>query len=203
MSDVNWDLAPEGATELRLHGDDIAFVNEKDEAWCPVDKRWVMKAGLWQTIATRPQPRKTVEDAVEAFPDGIPNSYLDFAYIGFNEITKSFVFGTCNQWDSHEQFVCTREQFEACVAKRARSEPEWTHLTASGYECKIIQDTPDENGFIVVLDNIGTYRLHDYDSLKPIKPTITKAEAWDMVTTADAEQSISVGGVIGTYNITD
>ena len=64
MSDINWDLAPEGATEIVQHGNHITW-RKGIKIWCFVQGKWCDYVSHWKTIATRPQPeRKTVEDAV-------------------------------------------------------------------------------------------------------------------------------------------
>jgi len=202
MNDINWDLAPEGTTELREDAETrlSRWFNKEGKFWAL--GKWVTPCVGYRLIATRPQPeRKTVEDAVEAIPHADLSTL--WTHVRFNRAKNNFFLADGNPnspfWNVSE-FVCTREELEACVAAKSESHfkatrenlekiagdaksgfvevggPEWTHLTNSGYECKIIQGTPDENGVIVVMDNIGVYRLHDYDSLKPLKPTITEKE---------------------------
>ncbi len=57
MSDINWDLAPEGATEIVTDGDPKALRwAKKDSVWSFVNEEWKFRNSGWQTIATRPQP---------------------------------------------------------------------------------------------------------------------------------------------------
>lgn len=124
MSDLGklFENAPEYATEIVAWGNNLTWANET-MMYSLLREGWVERDSGWNTIATRPQPRKTVEDA--------------------------------------------------------KSEPEWTHTTTSGHVCKVVVTEPDSDGCICVLrEDIG-YDVVGASDIKPIKSTITKAEAWD------------------------
>jgi hypothetical protein len=207
MNDLEklFEHAPEGAVAIlvKVNKKTLRYVNSEGKVWFGGD--WVSCAdGDTKTIATRPQqPRKTVEDAVEHFNKVWPNLSWNYAYCDID--TARWYCG--NAAEEAFELVCTREEFEACVAAKSKSEPEWTH-TIKGERCFIKESTPDVQGYILLSAEIRGYLLVKHDNpglepIKPIKPTISKSEAWDMVTTPDAEQSISVGGVLDAYTITD
>jgi hypothetical protein len=65
------------------------------------------------------------------------------------------------------------------VADKQEGE-KWTHAYREGeIECKVIEPKPDFNGNIVVFNHFNEYQLIEPKHLKPIKPKLTKAEAWD------------------------
>lgn len=185
MININWDLAPDGATEIRSNGNIMRFFNEHNHLWNGAAKEWVIIPNEydWKTIATRPQtPRKTVADAYEYFdgvwkePDTSVCCYADFGDEGFKFVLwiRDWI------WSNGECYeVCTREEFEA-YAKKQEGE-KWTHRTNAGELCKIHVEEPDVNGVIIVLNDRGEYLRHNSDSLKEIKTQISKAEAWDML----------------------
>lgn len=210
MSDINWDLAPEGAVELIQDSYEIYWGNAKGEWFDTDDMTWNKPLSKNHvTIATRPQPeRKTVEDAVEWVSNGheiCSRSFTQNNMLSFCKDNNTYAFvsetsiagsGETENW----QPICTREEFEACVAAKGKSEPkyppltkslideaeqdgepEWTH-SLGGRKCKIALNKPDVDDDIVVLCEGGDYQLVGYDQLKPLKPTITKAEAWDKLT---------------------
>ena len=78
MSDLDklFEHAPEGATELREHKkfSYLRWFNASGFAWDGFKWFYSEIECEYKTIATRPQPRKTVEDAVEMFPNGWPES---------------------------------------------------------------------------------------------------------------------------------
>lgn len=81
--------------------------------------------------------------------------------------------------DSGWQTIATRQPeyppLTQSLLDEAKSEPEWTHII-EGRKCKIVLNEPDVDEDIVVLRESGAYHFACYDQLKPIKPTITKAE---------------------------
>jgi len=81
-------------------------------------------------------------------------------------------------YDSYR--VCTREQFEAYAKEQeAKQEGEkWTHVYLEE-KAYIKVSEPDCDGYILVVTEGDGYNLVRIDDLKPIKPRITKAEAWD------------------------
>lgn len=132
MSDVNWDLAPKDATEIRSNGNIMRFFNKHNHLWNGAAKKWVEIPNEkdWQTIATRLQePREEYEKAREG-------------KVG-----------------------------------------EWTHLDPDGRKCRIIH--VHDSVAWVRYENRLSNELWDADSLKPIKPQITKAEAWDMLNSGE------------------
>ena len=64
----------------------------------------------------------------------------------------------------------------------------WTH-TYSDYgvrkDCILIHDKPDIHGQVLVMNRYDEYVLTGTVELKPIKPTLTKAEAWDKLLQTD------------------
>ena len=80
MSDINWDLAPEGAVELRVCVPlgYMRWFNVGGQTWSR--SKWIEPIGDYETIATRPQPRKTVEDAVADHDGKWPYSHGDKLY---------------------------------------------------------------------------------------------------------------------------
>ena len=92
-------------------------------------------------------------------------------------------------------FKATRENLEK-IAKDAQEE-KWTHVTSIG-KCRVLIDTPDEHGYVVIeMENDG-YSLIPSQSLKPIKPRITKAQAWDKYAT----EGLDPDWICGKYDIT-
>lgn len=201
MSDINWDLAPEGAVELRQCKKNkvVRWFYASGRMWSA--NSWSGAYSEYETIATRPQPeRKTVEDAVEWVNNGneicgrlfTQNKMLSFCkanntYAFVSEESSAGSVETEN-W----QPVCTRKEFEACVA--AKSEPEWMHgIPPNGIYCKVNHAGEFVNCYLIGRDDMGAfvYRIDgQYHStmiesnFKPIKPTITKSEAWDRVQVA-------------------
>lgn len=192
MIDVDWSKAPEGADEIVCSGSELRWANKSMTYFVDGEGEsyWIKRPAIgWQTIATRPEPRKTVKDAVEFYGGELPqktNPNSDTViYDGFRffYVTRAFA-KVC----PGVEIVCTRKEFEAEVARR--EDVEWTHINQDGIKLKLLVDGPDEAGEIPVLCEDGYYRLPDMDDLKliPAKPTITKAEAWDII--AD----ITIGG---------
>jgi hypothetical protein len=122
----------------------------------------------------KPESRKTVEDAVEWHK----NKYgtTDWAMEEWTTIwcSKDGRFG----WGDivTKQTICTREQFEAYGREQeAKQEGEkWTHEYGSAsIKCKVLAIDGDESW---VFTEYGNKVTEFTDSLRPIKPTITKAE---------------------------
>ncbi len=61
----------------------------------------------------------------------------------------------------------------------------WTHIDTDGEPCKILIDAPDSLGRVIILRGNGWYMPVDRANLKPIKPTISKADAWDKLLQTD------------------
>jgi hypothetical protein len=164
----------------------------------------------WQTIATRPtEPatQKTVADAWEALKEKMKPSSTknvavcklaqsgwlragDFTFVGEGFDTDIF------------DFVCTREQFEAYGREQeAKQEGEkWTHVYA-GDKCYLLEPDKDADGYYAVKTDCGLFDFARENELTPIKPTITKAEAWDKATSQDVESSMSVGAILDEYEV--
>jgi hypothetical protein len=116
--------------------------------------------------------RKTVEDVVEwnesvGLGDEWGHEDCDVIII----YRDGFAYSDSRA--TSKEIACTREQFEACVAAKAKSEPEWTHLHM-GEKCKIIYSQPDFEGFILTDTEEYGYQLYKLEDLDPIKPTISK-----------------------------
>lgn len=199
MSDINWDLAPHKAVELVQYGFRIAYRDAAGNVYLSTGWEYLEAWDLARVIATRPQPeRKTVEDLVEWNKSegfGDKWKYEDCDVIVIYE--DSFAYS--NSKTTTKPIVCTREEFEVCVAARADGEPHfkatrenlekiaedaegerWTH-TYGKNNCYIKVSEPDFQGYIVIYSEVEGYMLVGPRELKPIKPTITKAEAWDII----------------------
>lgn len=195
MIDVDWDLAPEGAEELVQFESHVTW-RKGIKIWCMVQQSWRDYVSDFKAIAKRPTfaesitktptQTKTVADAVEWAKGGWQSGALAICVCD-----GEFYFSDDNL--RMRDVVCTRDEFESYVKEQddkqeyppltqslideAEQEGEkWTHITNSGYECKIIVKDPDENYVVVVLCSDGVYRLHDSKSLKPIKPTMTEEQ---------------------------
>lgn len=130
------------------------------------------------------QPRKTVEDVVASNPDGwnsLINPYPCSKPEGkqlvlYSLDSKEFHKG-CEGFDARGyQEVCTREQFEACVAAKDKSEPKWTHISTGGNKCRYLMETVHGD---LYENEWGTKFIPGFEgcnSVEPIKPKITKAE---------------------------
>ena len=119
---------------------------------------------------------KTVADAVEAYPNGWPKHMDDELW--FSETENSYMRRIEVLPKHKAYFVCDYLQFEAYVKEQEGEK--WTH-THSGVECRIKIDAPDCDGYLVVITKAGRYLFCKPDELKPIKPTISKAQAWDKI----------------------
>lgn len=183
MTEFNWDLAPEGAVELRTEGYTCRFFNAEGKMYI-YGGAWSLSSSPsdWTTIATRPapsEPSKTVEDAVKAFPDGWPD--VEYEYLYWND-EMGYVYRDRYLLSSTYHLVCTREQYEACV--KAKGGDQWAHIDAFGEKCIISIDEPDVGGRILIFKQSGWFALVAPSLLQPIeksKPTITKVQAWDML----------------------
>lgn len=158
MSDLEklFEHAPEGATAIGQRGNDLAFTNGDSDVY--LDGHWGISIG-WQTIATRPQPeQKTVEDAVEHYGESFIAG--EWTHIRSDETGKMF-FATgevdSENWrDSY--LVCTREEFEACVAAKTESEP---HFKATRENLDKI--AKDAKGDFVEVEQEGEKWTHIID----------------------------------------
>lgn len=205
MSDLDklFENAPEGAVELREHEQVglLRWFDKEGKAWC--GENWfVSEFKKWSTIATRPRPepgRKTVEDAVEWAKGEWGGD--SFTHMKCRNSVLFYASGDYLGADGCSYLVCTREQFEACVAAKVKSEPhfkatrenlekiakdakgefvevsepEWTHKYGSD-NCYIKVAEPDKEGCIVIVTEESGYIVCRLEDPRPIKPTITKAE---------------------------
>ena len=182
MSDINWDLAPERTVGIQEdHSKNLYWVRGDGRFW---DNGWQPSLhDGWQTIAIRPQPRKTVEDAVEAFPEGFSHTYKEdgrdecdwVAYCikdtGEGQTKGQYTDIVKKRYNKeYFQLVCPLSEFEACVA--AKSEPKWTH-TCHGDKCRLLDPDKDCDGCYAIKTEYGAFELEKGCNLKPIKPTIT------------------------------
>lgn len=78
------------------------------------------------------------------------------------------------EWNSQTVYS---EPKRKTVADEQEGE-KWTHRTSLG-KCRVLIDTPDEHGYVVIEGDGDGYSLVPPRTLKPIKPTLTKAQAWD------------------------
>lgn len=135
----------------------------------------------------------------------------DFYDFGEKYTKGNFYRGAVDFESEYFYQVCTREQFEAYLAGvepvgvdidkdalkaqyksavKGQEDEKWTHKTNAGELCKIHVKEPDVNGVIIVINERGEYLRHNSDSLKPIKPTITKADAWDLCQDYEGSQGM-------------
>jgi hypothetical protein len=92
--------------------------------------------------------------------------YVDGIFTsGFNENTE---------WKT----IATRTT-KKTVADEQEDE-KWTHTTLLG-RCRVLIDTPDKYGYVVIERESGSYSSVYPENLKPIKPTLTKAKFADFV----------------------
>jgi hypothetical protein len=115
-----------------------------------------------------PTQTKTVADAVE-FHNGVwPYNRYD----NLNYDSEDEWYGTFG--GLLETLVCTREQFEAYV--KDQEEEKWTHkIRATGEYCYILEG-PNDSGQVFIKTKNGSWDCLYVEQLKPIKPTISKAE---------------------------
>jgi hypothetical protein len=219
MSDIDWSLAPEGADKLIQDTYEIYWGNEGGEWFDTEDMTWNLPLSPNHvTIATRPaEPptQKTVADAWEYYkssgetPTG-PGEFSGEELLLWNMHDNSFWRGCEGFRGDIFELVCTREQFEAYGREQeAKQEGEkWTHVYNDHEVCRVLIEDPDRFG-IIVIDTAGNgYLTCSPDEMKPIKPTITKAEAWDKLNRIDGSAEFetvmnSVMAIIEQYDITD
>lgn len=194
MIDVNWDFAPEGAEELVQFESHVTW-RKGIKIWCMVQQGWCDYVSDFKAIAARPKQTKTVADAVDGLwveDNNMATLSASRPIIGFNPAYN--VFFSCesdyNFSDNNdgEYLVGTFEQFEAYVKEQEGEK--WTHEydNSNPRRLKIICDKPDVNGEIAVIVNgpKGAFYTKTLPSkIRLIKPTITKAEAWDRLLQTD------------------
>lgn len=94
----------------------------------------------------------------------------------------------------------SKEEFEKAYAE---SKKEWTHKTSEGDMCRLLVAEPDSNGNVVIVNEDGLYKRRHSHSITKIKTKITKAQAWDYVSSKDADVCISVDDVKELYEVVD
>ena len=188
MSDLEklFENAPECATEIVAWGNNLTWAN-KTKMYSLVREYWVERESGWATIATRPEPRKTVEDAVEwnkLSGHDVTWAHEECDIITFDPSCDISYSKTEYDKSEGEYVICTREEFEACVA--AKSEPEWTHgIPPNEIYCKVNHGGEFVNCYLIGRDDMGAfvyridgqyYSTMSESKFKPIKPTITEKE---------------------------
>ena len=161
MSEVNWDLAPEGATmiissdkELRWANEDGQWGFDKVDGWKFLTGN-PLKLSCWKAIATRPT-QKTVEDAVECYNGVWPEDEPDDFVCVWNNKGGRFEFwcegyapvGYCHH-------VCTRAEFEAYVKEQGKP-----HFKATSENLEKI--AKDAQGDFVEVEQEGEKWTHTY-----------------------------------------
>lgn len=176
MNEIDWSKAPEGADSLKINNAGvIRFFNGN----LKYDPERGYNDGFnnyseWKTIATRPTERKTVKDAVKTVLTGFNGDCL---YYSPSRVTW---YGTSEGKPGDAYAVCTRVEFEAEVERQK--------AYADGVPVQI------KNGDAV-------YNLSNTSDNKLVyvkqKPTITKAQAWDL-----ALRGYSAPSLADKYDIT-
>ena len=84
------------------------------------------------------------------------------------------------------------------VADAVEQEGEkWTHATeTTGKKCKLLTKEPDSDGYYAVILSSGNYDIEHSDFIKPIKTTISEAEAWRKV-----QDGHPAGFIMEKYNV--
>jgi len=84
--------------------------------------------------------------------------------------------------------IATRPTQTKTVADAVEQEGEkWTHTHGGGLKCKVIA-TDEEHSW--VLTEHGSKVTEFTSSLKPIKPKLTKSQAWDKICESEHEFDI-------------
>lgn len=134
--------------------------------------------------------KKTVVDAVNTLGVDVLtiknwNHVLFLKHVGAFHISA----GDPNIINTNDtEFVCHRGEFETYVdslqngkktiVDAVEQEGErWTHIDAFGDPCRLLIEEKDNSGYVVILRQSGVYAIPALSSLKPIKPTISEAEA--------------------------
>jgi hypothetical protein len=125
----------------------------------------------------RPTQPKTVADAVEAYPNGWPKHMDDELW--FSETENSYMRRIEVLPKHKAYFVCDYLQFEAYVKEQEGEK--WTHVYNEHEVCRVLTEDPDRFGIIVIDTASNGYIVCEPNEIKPIKPTLTKAQAWDML----------------------
>ncbi len=202
MIDVNWDLAPEGAVELKYSKSDCSasWFNRKGEHWFEDVWMNVTFPEDWQTISTRPTQTKTVADAVEWSVKKFNHQgwhYADYDCITYG--SDGLLYADSAKIKDGRELICTREQFEAYV--KEKDSEKWTHTVNFGFseqaQCKIISESGD---FVwAQVDGAGCPATYKKSELKPIKPTMTKEQYEFLRKFSEDSNSLRVTAEVESY----
>ncbi len=169
MIDVNWDLVPKGTTH--------AVVKFRDN-----DERELKVIEIGRTTKT-----KTVADAVEYHKENgkiCGYSFSQNKMLSFCKSNGTYCFvsekSSAGSVETDDwQPICTRAEFEAYVKEQEGEK--WTHVytddTGTDIRCVLLAEH-DEWAWV---KDAGTVDTIHKSWLKPIKPTLTKSQAWDML----------------------
>lgn len=149
-----------------------------------------------QAMLNKSQPRKTVSDAVEYYKGVWSLGELDILF--WSETYECY--GDYSLKAEVAYKVCTREEFEAEVERRKGGEWSGKGKPPAGTKCKIFRRDWDEweEGEILFMGKLHVvfksesrkecaWDLEECE-FKPIKPTISKDEAWDKLCNLPAHE---------------
>lgn len=201
--EVDWKLAPEGATELvkvciggqrwrnpeklqywEMNGSFEGYYNKNS----PVDEAKV--------LATRPQQTKTVADAYEYLNSAADGKWFgSYNYLCYRENNHWFYSG-----DKNDDVICSREQFEAYAKEQGNKQEDekWTH-THDGSECNLLVDKHDLWNRIPVQYKNGEYGLAYISDLKPIKPKLSKEQCEVLIKFSSEVDNLDVTAEVESY----
>lgn len=173
---INWKIHP------RAVAANVTYLNDEDKivAFDRVD---------------RPTQTKTVADAVEYYNGEFPKrgAALGIAYSNNKIIPYYAGSPIADGTNSPESYIiCTRAEFEAYVKEQEAEK--WTH-TWNGRKC-IVVFTDDYMSWV---KGEGLNKLVPTDSLKPIKPTITKADKAALVEFMKSSHKLEVISEVRAY----
>lgn len=206
---IDWNLAPEAATmiissdkELRWANEDGQWGFDKVDGWKFLTGN-PLKLSCWKTIATRPT-QKTVADAVEYYGKTFVAGQCTHIRCG-KDGKMFFASGETDSDNWQDSYlVCTREQFEAYVKEQEGEK--WTHIVDDDEhqltKCRKHLKLCNGSDWVYVCEK-GEYFVPGkmgYCGVKPIKPTITKAEAWDKISSA-LKPGSTYDAVVAAYEI--
>lgn len=140
------------------------------------------------------EPRKTIQDVLEAFPDDWPDKLNPIKGDGwdFNE-RNEIVWTVCSKDGGMRAFFdsFSREEYEKARAEKLKQEgKKWTHEFHE-LKCRFLIDKPDREGYKVIVNELNEYYcVNEEEELTPIKPKLTKAEAWDMVDNGESVKEV-------------
>ena len=170
MSEVNWNDNAKEAVEKFYEYLDEQGMHYANSSACIADFfEWLTST---QT--------KTVADAVEWHKSkGWGLSWASKAKDCITHGKLGFAFADSRNIQLDRKLVCTRAEFEAYVKEQEGEK--WTHTytddTGTDIRCRLLA----EHGEWAWIEDAGTVDTISKSWLKPIKPTLTKAEAWNML----------------------